>query len=84
MVGTRTEQCNAGNRVILVSIDAVGRVSTNSNWLDYTEEDRNADADERRPPISTRAGLAKLYQFLKTYCKSPEDGQSEDVYIYRC
>ncbi len=82
--GKRTEQCDAGNRVILVSVDAVGRVSTNSNWVSYTEEDRNADANETRPPISTRAALARLYQFLKTYAKSPENGQSEDVYIYRC
>ncbi|KAL0040175.1 hypothetical protein WJX79_009803 [Trebouxia sp. C0005] len=60
----------------------VGRVSTNSNWVNYTEDDRNTDANETRPPISTRAALAKLHQFLKTYAKSPENGQSEDVYIY--
>ena len=70
--------------MILLPVDAVGRVFTTSNWVNYTEDDRNTDANETRPPITTRAALARLHNFLKTYTKSPEDGQSEDIYIYRC
>jgi len=85
--GERTEQCDGGNRAILISVDAVGPVSivaTKSNWVSYNEVDRDADANETRPPIDARHIVAKLHQFLKVYTKSPEDGQSEDVFICRC
>ncbi len=85
--GERTEHCNGGNTVILIDVDAVGPVSivaTNSNWVSYKEDDRDADADETRPPFDARLTLAELHHFLKFYTKSPEDGQSEEVYIYRC
>ncbi len=85
--GDRTEHCDGGNIAILNSIDATGPVSiaaTNPNLVSYDEDDRAANANETRPPIDARHALARLHECLRVFTKSPEDGQSEDVYIYRC